>query len=236
MAVKRNSGALSELLVRVLAAQDAIFLPIRKSEWKAANAISHARQQYRICDGAAVVVGGSDRERKAGQRLGDQAVALGLVVTRHRGRTRYMRLTDKAEDRLRQQCGLPGLWLSFETLRRLPPKQWIREIDLNDGKGWGEQDAAGLRFVEWLMLPALLRGWADSGSTTRGHVYYRRLADPPEWPLGEEVEPEPELAQFYGQELLFARQRILDTSVSPLELGELPLPVGAAANALRKMQ
>ena len=215
------------LLVRVLAATDAAFWPIRKAEWEHPRpaAVMVARDSIRRNCGVVVPSPGTDAERKASERLADSLIRAGCLKARRRGRGRFLRLTDDAEDRVRQLCGLPGLWLSFETVRRYVRETWTPEVIINDGHGWGDGRSRELVFVELLMLPALVRGVAASGADVQGHVYYRRVKDVPSWPLPtEELAPLPTLAELYHQEAAAARERILAADVGSLEIGELPLP------------
>lgn len=217
------------LLVRVLAATDAVFWPVRRAEWEHPRpaAIYAARQSFRR--GVIVSSPGTAAERKSAERLTDALIQAGLLKARRRGRGRFLRLMDAAEDRLRQRCGLPGLWLSYETVRRIR-ESWTPETELNDGRGWGDGRSRELAFVELLMLPSLVRGYAESCSTIRGHVYYRRMADPPEWPEPTEELPEPseELGALYHQEAAAARERILAADAGALEIGLLPRAMGMA--------
>jgi hypothetical protein len=220
------------LLVRVLAATDAIWLPLRQQEWEHSRpaAIYFARKAFRTNRGVIVAAPGADAVRKAAERQTDALVQAGYLRARQRARGRYLRLTDEAEDRLRQLCGLPGLWLSYETVRRYVGPTWTPEIALNDGRGWGDGYSQELVFVEELMLPALIRGVVESGSTIYGHTFYRLVANVPDWPeLVEDIEPDVELARLYYDEVKAARERILATDASSLEIGELPLPVGGIA-------
>ncbi len=214
------------LLVRVLATTDAAFWPIRRPEWEHLRpaAIVAARDSIRRNCGVIVPSPGTAAERKAAERLTDSLVQAGHLKARRRGRGRFLRLTDEAEDRVRHRCALPGLWLSFETARRHVGATWTPEVALNDGVGWGDGRSRELAFVELLMLPALIRGVVVSGSDVQAHVYYRRVKDVPSWPLAEEPEPEPMLAELYRQEAAAARGRILAADVGSLEIGELPLP------------
>jgi DNA-binding transcriptional ArsR family regulator len=171
---------------------------------------------------------GTALARKRAELTIDRLVHAGHLEARRRGRGRYLRLTDETEDRLRIRCGLPGLWLSFETVRRLPAGQLTSEIDLNGGRGWGDGNHNELRFVEYLMLPALIRGFAKAESTIRGHVWYGRAAEPPaDWPMPDldaADEPDGNLARLYSEELCAARKRLTEADVGSLELGFIPLP------------
>lgn len=217
------------LLVRVLATTDAAYWPIRAAEWKhpLPAAIVAARHAVRNRGGVLLTAPGTDADRKAAERLTDALIASRYLRTRRRARGRYLRLTDEVEDKLRPLCGLPALWLAFETARRLSAMKWTAEIDLNHGKGWGDNREQGLVFVEHLLLPALVRGVVESASTVHGHVYYRRVAEPPTWPSveTEEIEPNAELARYYHEETKAAREKILSTDVGAMEIGAIPLPV-----------
>lgn len=216
-----------QLLVCVLAATDAIWLPLRAAEWQhpRPGCVYAAQQAFRQNRGVLAPFPGTAAERKSGERLVDAMIQSGYLQARRRGRGRFLRLVDTAEDRLRQMCGLPGLWLSFETVRRHVRNDWTPEIALNSNRGWGDGRSQELAFVELLLLPALARGLAESGSNVRGHVYYRRVGDPPAWPEpAEDIEPVPELARLYSDELRAARERILAADVGSLEIGLLPIP------------
>jgi hypothetical protein len=116
------------------------------------------------------------------------------------------------------------LWLSFETVRRLPVGQLTPEIDLNDGRGWGDGNHNELRFIEYLLLPALVRGYACAESTIRGHVWYRLAEPPADWPMPGNDEPSDEdLARLYVEELGTARKRLVEADVGALEIGFLPI-------------
>jgi hypothetical protein len=168
---------------------------------------------------------GGAAERKRGERLTDHCIHAGYLTARSRVPGRCLLLPDGAEDCVRQLCGLPGLWLAFETVRRfVRDDEWVPEIALNDGRGWGDGCSRELTFVESLLLPALIRGVAESRSTIRGHVYYRRTAAVPDFPPSEEVEPVPELAKYCLDELTAVRSRILGSDPGSLGLGEIPLP------------
>jgi hypothetical protein len=117
--------------------------------------------------------------------------------------------------------------LSFETARRLPAGQLTSEIDLNDGRGWGDGNHNELRFIEYLLLPALVRGYACAESTIRGHVWYRPVAEPPaDWPMPDldaADEPDGNLARLYSEELCATRGRLVEADVGALEIGFLPI-------------
>jgi hypothetical protein len=218
------------LLGRVLAATDALFLPLRASEWRhpSSATVMSGRDAFR-CNGVSVSFPGGAAERKRAERLTDHCIHAGYLTARSRVRGRFLLLTDDAEDCVRQLCGLPGLWLAFETVRQYVRDEWTPEIALNDGRGWGDDHSSELAFVEALLLPALVRGVAESRSTIRGHVYYRRVADVPDFPPPEEVEPMSELAKLYCDELVTTRSHVLMRDVGSLELGEIPLPVAMSA-------
>jgi DNA-binding transcriptional ArsR family regulator len=215
------------LLARVMAAADAVWLPLRACEWKhpCPAAIYTAQQSYRKHPGVIVPMPGTALARKRAELAIDRLVQAGHLTARRRGRGRYLRLTDETEDRLRIRCGLPGLWLSFETARRLPAGQLTPEIEMNDGRGWGDGHENELRFVEYLMLPALARGFAKAESTIRGHVWYRQAELPADWPMpGNDEPPDDNLARLYVEELCTTRKRLAEADVGHLEIGFIPLP------------
>lgn len=220
------------LLTRVLAATDAMFLPLRGCDWQHPRpaAVAIARAAFRDRGGVVIHSPGTPAERKRAERLIASCTEAGMLIARQRYRGQFLRLADDSEDFVRQLCGLPGLWLSFETVRRHVRDEWTPEIALNDGRGWGDGHGSELSFIESLMLPALVRGVAESRSTIRGHVCYRRVAPVPEFFADtEEVEPSPTLARFYVDELRAARSAISTAPTGVFELGELPLPVSMGA-------
>jgi hypothetical protein len=216
------------LLTRVLGVTDAAFLPIRSSEWQHPRpaGVYLAQLTFRR-HGVALPQGGGVAERKAAERTLDRLLADGRLLGRRRGRGYFLRLPDKTEDELRHRIGLPGLGLSFETARRLLT-DWVPETSLNGGRGWGDGCGRELVFVESLLLPALARGFAESGSDIQGHAYYRRLTDPPPWPMLDAASfdspPDRALSDLYGAELLAARDRLLTAPAAGREIGAIPLP------------
>jgi hypothetical protein len=100
------------------------------------------------------------------------------------------------------------------------------EIDLNDGRGWGDGHEAELRFVEYLMLPALVRGYACAASTIRGRVWYCQAAEASaDWPMPGNDEPSDEgLLRLYVEELCTTRKRLVEADTNNLEIGFIPLP------------
>jgi hypothetical protein len=227
------------LLVRVMAATDAVWLPLRSYEWKhpCPAAIYTAQQSYRKHQGVIVPMPGTALARKRAELAIDRLIQAGHLTAQRRGRGRYLRLTDETEDQLRKCCGLPGLWLSFETVRRLPAGQLTPEIDLNDGRGWGDGHENELRFVEYLMLPVLIRGFAKTESTIRGHVWYGRAAEPPaDWPesVMDTWDTDSGLRRLYVEELKATRKRLAEADVGNLEIGFLPLPCSTGANHARR--
>jgi hypothetical protein len=216
------------ILVRVLAATDAAWLPIRRPEWTHPGpaGVYTAQTSFRQCGGSIVPAPGTDATRKVAERAIDRLIDAGDLTVRRRKRGRFLRLTEDAEDRIRRACGLPGLWLCFETVRRHVRQQWTPETALNDGRGWGDGCSRELAFVELLLLPALARGIAVSASDVFGRVRYRRLANVPAWPTPEDEEPVRELAELYYAERTAERERILRSAPTGLEIGFLPLPAG----------
>jgi hypothetical protein len=182
----------SGLLVRILAAQDAVWLPMRRSEIPFRRNIESARKAWRGYQG---VMTPCDLFELIGPSV------RGDVILTQGGR--YVRLTDQGEDRARALCALPSRAESFDAVRKLVGEDWVDENDLG----------ADRRFVEMLMLPALQRGFVEAKCGNDGQVFYRRVGDPPEvrddaGAVGV-VAADAELSRLYQVELLTCQGLVL---------------------------
>lgn len=237
---------LDTLLLKALAASDALRLPIRRWLGRAsANRILGLRQLASF--GAPLRVGGDAATRKTGERsladLGDQGLA---VVTSHR-QTKFplVALTFRGEARARALAGLPsmggGLWVLEQVAarsRRVPAlmtEQWVAEVELNGGRGWGDstvQDRADLAELAMNALPAVARGLVVAHSDCHGRAYF--AATPAGWdhldsrsiiPREDQPPADGEAEEAYHAELASKLAWMRDAEPSALgEIGLHPLP------------
>jgi hypothetical protein len=170
------------LLVRILARTDATFLPIRDHKRPRPGNTALARIDYRHSRGIAWVAGGSAVDRSKSSRTLADAVAAGLVtVSGSRVRVSHVALTENAERRARALVGLPTLADAIVCARHIAEHvstgKWLIEPVLA-GTNWGTADADE-RFmdIEDKLLPALIRGWVESGSDCYGRAAYRLTSD-----------------------------------------------------------
>lgn len=237
------------ILVRVLAHHDAVRLPVR--EWE-----GYANQNRYFALQAAGVpfrmnTGGSEAARKGGERRLLDLADAGLVAVRRGPGLKFPLVapTPAGDARARALAGLPDrhagrLFLGAVVERAAKyidtiSGRWCPEIDLNGGRGWGDdatpEDRRGLGLVEQFYLAAAAAGWVDVGSTGRGHVAYvptaaglaelaRPAGDHP--PPADAPEPDPEAVRLYRDEQ-DAKLRELDARRpdNTREIGPVPLIV-----------
>lgn len=176
-----------EIPVRILAATDAALLPVR--DWTThANANRHIALE-RLPVGVEIRVGGFDKNRKSGERMLNELHESGVLrITRSgRGKWPFARLSREADDQTRANAGLPVMADSLKLLARIaeldsiyPPSaknlRWLPEIDLTDGRGWGEtatpDDTKDLAFNELIACPAASAGYVRMHSSVSGHVCF----------------------------------------------------------------
>jgi len=233
-----------EVLIRILAMTDSVFIPLRHWIGRAGSNLYCARQAYRARGVPWHSETPEATEQKRRQRtiraLADDSL-LGLY--RPAVKTLSARLTDRGEGRARALCNLPTLSDSIAMMRRIaslskrPPRllthKWISEFDLipvrAGMKGWGRY-AAG---VEEQLLPVLLRGLVESNSDHDGRVSYcitaagwTALDDGIEAPADDQVKAHPEASNLWLQSMEAARAKLESgPAIEPREIGLIPLPV-----------
>ena len=156
-----------------------------------------------------------------------------------RGRAYGVKLTDDGEAVARGLCGLSGLDAGLEILRAVAhlaatPEHWVLETGLA-GVQYGDHDCKRkLMAVEDRALPALSRSWVESGSSVRGHVWYRVttrgreiLEKGYQFPEVVEVPKRDEGAArpYYFGAMSEEATRLAGPKRDPREIGLLPLPV-----------
>src|ERR1017187_4804663 len=176
----------NELLVRLLARQDAAFLPCRSwfNDQRFANAVQDRRRAH-FTTGTPWRTGERNEAlRKHTERELQAMEKDGLAqIHRREGRILGVRLGDEAEQRIRSEIGFAPLGETLRLVRELAAMiqggrcwggLWVREGDLagvspDYADGWQEK----VSDLEYDLLPAPVRGWVVSGTIVEGNAYYR---------------------------------------------------------------
>lgn len=235
-----------QVVVRALARADAVRLPIRN--WEGKNSANRTIAFRSLAEhGVPLRVGGDEVTRKSGERTLKDAQTAGLVVlsTFKRSKFHFVRVTERAALMARALTGVPGigggLWVLHEVAKRSQRKPktleelWVDEIELNDGKGWGDatkEERAALSETEMNALPAMAAGWIVADSTCYGHVRYavaqpgwQEVDEPSEdLAVGDMPECDPEAEQLYESEVNACLAEMKSNKPDPPgEVGWLPL-------------
>ena len=235
-----------EILVGLLAEQDAIWFPVR--DWDSPlNVNVTALRDAFFTAGLPWNAGGrtvADRKRSE-RTLKDLEEKNILKVFKPRNRSLCARLTDAGEWKARELVGVSGptaMRLAVAELARLTKTRprlltdiWISEERLSRHK-WGSTDTAPFLLTENMFLPAMARFYAIANSSVNGHVYYsmtepgweylRELRskpiDPPE---PAEPEPDREASDAYHDRLKSRLANLTAAeSIRPRDIGDVPLP------------
>jgi hypothetical protein len=236
-----------EILLAILAATDAVFVPDRDPrDFRRHTVLYERRRDYPNAGvpwaSEKVLPGLDEAGRKRAQRALEELVAQGMVEARRPkgAKTHGVKLTDAGEARARALCGLPlyeGTQAMVEQLSRLVDdgstcaymgKLWTPEPMLA-GVQWGD-NARRKKFVEVeeRLLPALSRGQVVSNCSIQGHCWYSVHPKPtpmPPVPAGLPTSTDDHRAEYYvriHQELADLR---LAEPLNPREIGEIPMPV-----------
>jgi hypothetical protein len=237
----------NQILLAVLAATDAVFLPDRDPLAHPRQAVIYERRRAFVHGGVPwaserVLPGLDDAARKQVQRSLDELALVGLVLTyQPKGaKTLGVRLSDSGDARARALVGLPTLHDALGILAQLAELErhdatcgtWLPETALA-GVRWGDH-ANRHRFVEVedRLLPALVRGWAESNCSVRGHCWYATTHAGRER-LSQAVVPtteSPPSTDLARREYCHrVRQELLALAAAKpeceREIGEIPMPV-----------
>lgn len=245
--------ATDEILIRLLALTDAVWLPCR--QW---NGSAQSNRYLARCDYARTgVPWGSGRSTAAGWKAAERALSeLGskglLSVSRPRGaKALYAKLTEAGEVRAREMTGLPGLcaawWAVLELSKhakrpgdaRLLTDVWVTEIALGEVQ-YGEPTCrAELMLAENMLLPALIRQHVESNSDVQGHVCYRLTPAGWAWldagePAADDDRAEPDARELYDEHIKAEIHRLDTIAANKREIGMIPLPVSMVGGELPK--
>ncbi len=174
----------NNVLVRVLAQTDGLWLPMRQADWyRSVPAVLYeARQRYRT---AGVLHRPSDPSASGRQAEGRMLAAMAddglLVLTTPDTRRTDVRLTCRGDQYARALCGLPGVRQTLDALTIIArirgghgEASEVHPSLMTRRGGYAHRDAASLLGVlQDILLPALVRGWCQSASDCEGRVRYR---------------------------------------------------------------
>lgn len=234
-----------EVLIRILAMQDAIWRALRSRDWDMSYPAVILEHRNRFSEVGVPWMGSNPTEsgRKATQRALEACAYAGLVSLHGKIRRNSVKLTDAGEWRARALSGLPGLDAVLSLLQVIADQPVIMPSELAL-VGWTTyQDApeaevrATLAGQESMAAPAFCRGWLDAKSDCHGRVYFaltplgmRVLANPPAMPSGL---PRRQQAceAFYDAQFGEALVRLRDSQPETIgEIGYIPLSVAWCQN------
>jgi hypothetical protein len=240
-----------QILLAILAATDAIFIPDRDPLARPRHAVIYERRKAYFQGGIPwaserVLPGVDETGRKQIQRLLDELALKGMVLTYQpqAAKTLGVRLSDVGEARARAAIGLPALSDALATLgqlfaleltdapRAFLGRTWLPETALA-GIRWGDnENRQQFVKVEEKLLPALTRGWAESNCSVMGHCWYS-LTDAGRKQLSQPVATFGNLPTFseLAKREYYTRveqERHALYGVKPemeREIGQIPMPV-----------
>lgn len=186
------------ILVSLLAATDAIWLPSR--EWHENYVLNPAvtnsyelRKQFRESGIAWASGESTEAGRKEKQRALEELARGGLITIAkpNLSKTLFVRLAAGAYDRTRRQCGLSGFEVGFLMLKLVAHFSvrpatvmqhiYVPETTLNNGRGWGDENQNELFGVSQRALPAFVAAWLNTNCDAERHIYY--TVTPAGWKL-----------------------------------------------------
>jgi len=199
------------VLVRILAATDAIWKPMRQADWgqPTPTVLYEHRKQF-TSKGLPWHSGNpTEAGRKAEQRILEGLASAELVTLHGRERRAAVRLTEQGDILARALVGLgnvdAGHCSLCEVLRLQNPiasELWLAGLD---NYAATDDCRRELVIVQDLMLPALWRGWVESNSDCFGRAYYwatdrgREMARLPEPVLPANLPPmDEDAAEMYN--------------------------------------
>jgi hypothetical protein len=225
------------ILLGLLAATDAVFIPDRDPLSRKRHAVLWERRKYFRQRGlpwsSEAVEGASDEAvRKRVQREIDRLKGARFVhAYRPQGsKTVGLRLTDAGDQYTRALAGLPTLASSLVLISRLREltqsdaarpwlgRMWVPETVLT-GVEWGDNEQS-YKYVELeeQLLPAIVRGWVICNCSIRGHGWYSLVKPSPPTSIPAKA-PEKSVAAREISALYVAKPE------NDREIGQIPMPV-----------
>ena len=245
-----------QILVSILAATDAIFIPDRDPMMWPRHAVIYERRRNFTNAGVPwaserVLPGLDEAGRKQIQRLLDELALSGMVLTfQPKGaKTLGVRLSETGDAQARALVGLPALSDALAALAQLAElerngatcanlgRTWVPETALA-GVAWGDNERRHrLVETEEKLLPAVVRDWAVSNCSVRGHCWYA-ITDAGRDQLGKPIEAGPlpcandDLRREYYHRV--KAEFLALAAAEPKcerEIGEIPMPVSPGTYA-----
>lgn len=180
-----------QILLAILAATDAVFIPDRDPLARPRHAVIYERRKAFAQSGVPwasekVLPGLDEAARKQVQRMLDELALEGQVLTFQpkAAKTLGVHLSDTGDERARALAGLPALGDALRVLGQLAELERTDATSAYLGRTWLPETAlAGVRWgdnarrqafvqVEEQLLPALVRGWVESNCSVQGHCWY----------------------------------------------------------------
>lgn len=232
------------VLVRILAATDALWKPMRRADWGSFSiptVLYEHRKRFASAGVASHSGATTEAGRKADQRTSEALASSGLLTLHGRERRVAARLTEKGDILARALAGLANVEAGYlsvcEVLRLESPGEWpgpmASELWLAGLDSYANSDDCRheLHAVQELALPALWRGWLESGSDIEGRVWYhatdqgRAVAKLPKPELPADLPTmDNHAADLYDAEVIAIRERLRHTAPDHCnELGCIPL-------------
>ena len=247
-----------QILIAILAATDAIFLPDRAPQSSPRHQVICERRANFPTHGVPWASekaghGLDEAGRKQAQRALEGLVARGLAhtVQPKMAKTLGVKLTELGDRELRSMVGLPSLDDAITTLKRIAAcetacqqigMRWIPETALTDAR-WG-YDERRQEFVklEERLLPALACGLVTSNCSIYGHCWYaltkagerllakvRPNSEPAKRAFSEDAKREYYYRIHEELALLAATKPDIDREIGDVPMPLCPVLVGAAS-------
>jgi hypothetical protein len=247
-----------QILIAVLAASDAVFLPDRSPLASPRHQVICERRKNFSTHGVPWASekagpGLDEAGRKQAQRALEGLVARGLVhtVQPKLAKTLGVKLTEFGDRELRAMVGLPSFEVAIRVLEQISGcenacehdgQRWVPETALADAT-WGD-DERRQEFVklEDRLLPALVRGFARSNCSVHGHCWYaltkagekflakeRPTSEPVKRAFSEEAKREYYYRIHEELNLLTAARPEIDREIADVPMPVCPIVLGAAS-------
>ncbi len=237
----------TDLLVRLLAFGDSIWLPMRAIDWSqsAGTVLSENRRRFNKSGFHLPAAAADKNAQKVGERLLAATTTAGLTIAFGKERFTRVRLTSRGDIYARALVGLPNVVDAHVTVGELlvDDDDWISELALSGLAGYMADGCNRMLMDnEDIILPGLTREWIESNSDTAGRVWYRVTAK------GgiQALQPEPVLPADLPKVDSAARTHYLDhvktfrvslriaEPTCDRDIGYIPMPHSMGKQARRK--
>jgi len=224
------------ILAAILGMTDAIHLPLRNWTRPAPQNTAAARRDF-IQGGVAWRPGASSEgQRKSTERELAAMADRGIISVHRRSGLRWpmVKLSDEADWQTRSLCGLPGKEGAWLVARELLKQSEVIPSWIPDRALMGDNpDRFEAVAIENMLLPLLVRGYVQSGSTVNGEARYLLTESGAAW-LGSMKRPSPDsdksdpaACRIYDATIQNELHRLQTEKIQDSrELGMIPLPCG----------